>query len=179
MVPRPAAARDVQRLRAEAVQRRHRRRRRRGGARDAGRVRARRRVPAPARPEPVVRRPDRARDDRPPQPGQPVRAGVAGAAAGRVTAADPRAVLHSGHPRFRIRARAGQRSRRTDSGRASDPPGERAASPLPDELTGPLPLPIGPGQPSGRASSTRPLFDLTRCVAVSAQQQRANLGGRA
>ena len=73
--------------------------------RRAGGVRPRRRARA-ARARPGSRRRDRARDDRAPRAGQPVRPRHGHPAARRVAAAHPRAALHRGRPAPRTRVRS-------------------------------------------------------------------------
>ena len=121
-----AAAGDGERLRAAAVQRRHRRDRAHGaGPRRSGlRAPRRRRRGQPGAP---VGRRHRVRDDRPQEPGLAVRHRGGGAPAADLAGAHPRAALHRGHPRARgadrRRARGGGARRRRPPGR----PRERAA----------------------------------------------------
>ena len=91
-----ARAGDAQRLRAGSVQRRYRRDR--GARRRAARRRRRGRRTDRVRDRPAVRCRDHARHDDPQVAGQPGGRGHRPAAAGRLAAADPRAVLHRSHP---------------------------------------------------------------------------------
>ena len=97
LVRRSAAAGVHQRLRPGRLQRRDRGRGP-GAGRPTARLHRRVRRSSRLRARPARRGGDHARDDHPQEPGQPGRARD-GAAAGRgVAPADPRAVLHRGHP---------------------------------------------------------------------------------
>ena len=98
-----------------------------------------------ARTRPPRRGRDDARAHHPQEPGQPGQGGVGAAAGRRLAAADPRALLHRGHPR------PGARARRRHRGRGPRSP----SSPRPVEQPG---CPSGsPVRPHPEPPETRPL----------------------